>query len=105
MIRAIDEYKITGVETTLSFCRFVMDHEAFVSGNFDTNFVQHHFKPEMLKAYNEEEAMIAAFVTLENVVKKKTVAANGLLLRRLLNGKLKGMWNKKEWWNDGKHLP
>ena len=62
MIRAIDEYTITGVETTLSFCRYVMQHDAFVSGNFDTNFVQHHFKPEMLKPYNEEEAMIAALV-------------------------------------------
>ncbi len=79
MIRAIDEYKITGVETTLSFCRFVMEHEAFVSGNFDTQFVQHHFKPELLNAYNEDEALIAAFVAVENVGKKKTVVANGMV--------------------------
>jgi len=62
MIRAIDEYKITGVQTTLEFCKFVMQHPAFVSGKFDTNFVNQHFKPEMLQASlkNEEEDMMAA---------------------------------------------
>ena len=37
--RAIDEYAIQGVETTLDFGRFVLDHPAFVSGKFDTGFV------------------------------------------------------------------
>jgi acetyl/propionyl-CoA carboxylase alpha subunit len=49
MIRAIDEYVIVGCETTLSFCDFVMKHEAFRSGNFDTHFVSRYFKPEMLR--------------------------------------------------------
>ena len=48
MIRAIDEFQITGVETTLGFCKFVMEHEAFRSGNFDTRFVEEFFKPELL---------------------------------------------------------
>lgn len=48
MIRAIDEFQITGVETTLGFCKFVMEHEAFRSGNFDTRFVEQFFKPELL---------------------------------------------------------
>ncbi len=43
MIRAIDEYQITGVQTTLPFCRFVMEHAAFRSGQFDTGFVANHF--------------------------------------------------------------
>lgn len=49
MKRAIDEYKITGLETTLGFCRFVMEHPAFREGNFDTRFVENYFKPEVLK--------------------------------------------------------
>lgn len=49
MIRAIDEYVIVGCETTLSFCDFVMKHEAFRSGKFDTHFVSRYFKPEMLR--------------------------------------------------------
>ncbi len=60
MIRAIDDYKIIGVETTLPFCKFVLKHQAFTSGNFDTHFINHYFKPEMLDIENEEEALIAA---------------------------------------------
>ncbi len=48
MLRAIRDYEIAGVETTLSFCRFALNHQAFRSGNFDTNFVKHHFKPDFL---------------------------------------------------------
>lgn len=67
MIRAIDDYRISGVQTTLGFCRFVMQHPAFTSGNFDTHFVKHHFSPEMLiqKPDGEEEAiasLMAAFL-------------------------------------------
>src|SRR3954469_17271142 len=40
MVRAIDEYKIVGVETTLEFCKFVLKHKAFTSGKFDTGFIK-----------------------------------------------------------------
>lgn len=60
MIRAIDEYRISGVETTLSFCKFVMQHEAFVSGNFDTHFVEKHFTTAPLLCNDRTEAMLAA---------------------------------------------
>ena len=63
MIRAIDEYQIIGIQTTLAFGKFVMQHEAFVSGNFDTNFVSKYFLPEhLLIQENEDEAMIAALI-------------------------------------------
>lgn len=60
MLRAIDEYTITGVETTLSFCSFVLKHPAFVSGNFDTNFIKHHFEPAMLDKAVPDEMEVAA---------------------------------------------
>ena len=62
MVRAIDEYQITGVETTLLFCRFVIEHEAFKSGNFDTHFIAKYFKPEMLVLHNEQEAEVATII-------------------------------------------
>lgn len=69
MIRAIDEYHIVGIETTLGFCRYVLEHESFVSGKFDTNFVNKYFKPEVLDAHNlseeaqqDEEKVAAALV-------------------------------------------
>lgn len=60
MLRAMNDYKIVGVETTIDFCRFVLQHEAFVSGKFDTGFISKHYKPEYLLRGNDELAEIAA---------------------------------------------
>lgn len=62
MVRAIEEYEITGIETTLGFGKFVMQHEAFKSGNFDTHFVGKYFKADSLKSQDENEALIAAVI-------------------------------------------
>ncbi|MGM0947125.1 MAG: acetyl-CoA carboxylase biotin carboxylase subunit [Bacteroidota bacterium] len=65
MIRAIDEYKITGIQTTLGFCKFALGHEAFKSGEFDTKFVERYFKPELLDdglSEEEEQLMVALAV-------------------------------------------
>lgn len=64
-IRAIDEYEITGIETTLSFCRFVLTHDAFRTGNFDTKFVEKYFNPSVLKPKpdNEEEMLASILAT------------------------------------------
>lgn len=60
MVRAIDDYKITGCETTLPFCRWAIQHEAFVSGNFDTHFVKKYYTPEVLQQQNPDAELVAA---------------------------------------------
>jgi propionyl-CoA carboxylase alpha chain len=61
MTRAIAEYKISGVQTTLEFCSWAINHEAFKSGNFDTHFVKDYFTPEILKQeLTAEETEVAA---------------------------------------------
>jgi acetyl-CoA carboxylase, biotin carboxylase subunit len=62
MIRAINDYEISGVETTLGFGKFVMGHSAFRSGNFNTRFIENYFKPEYLGGEDdiELEKLIAA---------------------------------------------
>lgn len=65
MIQAIDNYKVEGVSTTLPFGKFVFEHEAFRSGNFDTHFVKKYYSVEKLKAQTEKEAQIAAMVALQ----------------------------------------
>lgn len=65
MIHAIDNYHVKGVETTLPFGRFVCEHEAFRSGNFDTHFVKNYYSPEALKKDYESEAQVAALVALK----------------------------------------
>ena len=49
MLRAIDEYEVHGVDTTLAFGHFAMNHEAFRSGQFDTGFVGTHFSADKLE--------------------------------------------------------
>src|SRR5690625_1282915 len=39
MRRALDEFMIEGVKTTIPFHRRVMDHEVFIDGDFNTNFL------------------------------------------------------------------
>lgn len=66
MIRAINDYRITGIQTTLDFCRFALQHEAFVSGNFDTKFVEQHFTPEKLEpVFTAEESELLAALAVE----------------------------------------
>jgi acetyl-CoA carboxylase biotin carboxylase subunit len=43
MTKAIAEYDIVGLETTLTFCKYAINHESFKSGNFDTHFVKNYF--------------------------------------------------------------
>jgi acetyl-CoA carboxylase, biotin carboxylase subunit len=63
MIRAIEEFEIKGIENTLGFGKFVMEHPAFTSGKFDTHFVQKYFSPDKLeqKLSDEELNISAAF--------------------------------------------
>jgi propionyl-CoA carboxylase alpha chain len=69
MLEAISDYTIEGVSTTLPFGKYVFNHETFRSGNFDTNFVKHHYSEEKIQANNEEEAKIAALIALNHYLK------------------------------------
>jgi acetyl-CoA carboxylase biotin carboxylase subunit len=66
MIKAIENYHVEGVQTTLAFGKFVFEHEAFRSGNFDTHFVKKYYNAEVLKQKMEQEAEIAAMVALKH---------------------------------------
>lgn len=73
MIRAIDEFKITGIETTLQFCKFVMKHEAFLSGNFDTRFIGLYYTPEKLNEKEDKEEEIIAAVLASYLLNHKKI--------------------------------
>ena len=65
MIKAIEDYHVEGVQTTLPFGKFVFEHEAFRSGKFDTHFVKNYYSAEMLKNQIAQEAEIAALVAMK----------------------------------------
>jgi acetyl-CoA carboxylase biotin carboxylase subunit len=72
MLRAIDDYRITGIQTTLDFCRFALQHEAFVSGDFNTKFVELYFTPEKLEpVFTPEEQELLAALAVEFYLKEE----------------------------------
>ena len=71
MTKAIDDYKIEGVKTTMPFCKFAINHEAFVSGNFDTHFVPKYFTPQVLEGHDSEEEKMAAIIVGKLIVEYK----------------------------------
>lgn len=73
MIKAIDNYHVEGVRTTLPFGKFVMEHEAFRSGDFDTGFVKAYYDAEKLKSKLDTEAEIAAMVALKQYIADKQI--------------------------------
>ena len=80
MERAIDDYAISGVETTLGFCRYVMGHETFRSGKYDTHFVRDHFTAENLLGTDPEASIAAALVAgilEQDRVSKPVSSSNG----------------------------
>ena len=62
MRRALREYAIVGVETTIPFCLFVMEHPKFIAGDFDTGFVAQEFSAEKLIHKEQDMAAVAAAV-------------------------------------------
>jgi acetyl-CoA carboxylase biotin carboxylase subunit len=74
MKRAIEDYVISGVSTTLGFCSFVMEHNAFVSGNFDTHFVKKYFQPDLLQgSFTEDEMKIAAIIAMDGLQRTSSI--------------------------------
>ncbi len=82
MRRAIYEYQILGVKTTLPFCDYVLTHKEFIDGSFTTKFVETHFDPKVLKEEkpDPEIAEVVALVASEVMdgfkVKKRTKIKN-----------------------------
>ncbi len=80
LCRAIDEYYIQGIQTTLSFGKWAVQTEPFRTGNFDTKFIENYYKPEYLfedDAVAEEIAAILAAAIWEKDKKQVQVVANG----------------------------
>ena len=44
VLQALKEYVITGVETTIPFHQDIIEDEVFMSGNFNTSFIEDFYK-------------------------------------------------------------
>lgn len=66
--KAIQNYTIEGVKTTLPFGTFVLNHPAFTTGNFDTKFVDNYFHPTDVKT---DELKLAALIAAKLAKEKR----------------------------------
>jgi acetyl-CoA carboxylase biotin carboxylase subunit len=89
MIRAIADYQISGIATTLPFGNFVMHHEAFIKGDFDTKFIENFYQPEMLNQQREDLHGAAAYSAADlfyqhegKISKTETTTPSNWQLRR-----------------------
>jgi len=82
LCRAIDEYAVKGICTTLQFGKWAVQTEPFRSGNFDTKFIEKYFTPEALENQDPEAekaaALLASVLWQQNKKQKQTtVTDNG----------------------------
>ncbi len=70
MMYAIENFKISGIPTTLSFGHWAVQQEAFAKGQYNTHFIPTYFDPEKMNATTDAEqalaAMAATFAFKEN---------------------------------------
>ena len=81
MSRAIDEYHIKGIQTTLPFGKWAIHTDAFSKGNFDTKFIDTYFKSELLQsddaATQEVAAQVALYIWEQEKLKNKKLPLQG----------------------------
>ena len=59
MIRALREYKILGIKTTIPFHLRVLHNATFLKGNYDTTFIDTKFDKEDLKRRQNSDPTVA----------------------------------------------
>jgi acetyl-CoA carboxylase biotin carboxylase subunit len=69
MKRALSEYTIRGVETSIPFHLLVMDHPKFIEGDYDTTFIDKVLGKIEYKKRNSEVAAISAVIA--RLIKKE----------------------------------
>jgi len=94
MLRALDEYEIAGCRTTIPFCKFVLKHESFTSGDYDTHFVPDLFSSDKLDEEitdtDEVKALAAALLKMQSDGETENQGQ-----RHQSNGKASDWWKRR----------
>ncbi len=74
MRRALYEYKITGVKTSIKFLERIMDSEDFRKGNYDTTYIEKHrddlLRQDQADTVQEDMVIIATYIDYLNRLNK-----------------------------------
>jgi acetyl-CoA carboxylase biotin carboxylase subunit len=76
MARALDEYTIEGINTTLPFFRTVMKSEDFRAGNFDTGFIDRFWTDAMSSQAEEADQRLLDVAALAAVLHSRSAASH-----------------------------
>ncbi len=71
LLEAIKRFDLTGIETTLPFGKFVCEHPNFISGEFDTHFIEKYFTPEQINETYAQDALLASKIALNLFLQDK----------------------------------
>ena len=88
MLRAIADYEIEGVSNTLEFGSWVLCDEDFISGNFNTSFVENKINDFIDAQCDESATTLAAVVGFEILSNKTTPKLNN-------KSKLQNKWRDR----------
>jgi acetyl-CoA carboxylase biotin carboxylase subunit len=92
--RALEEYRIMGIKTNLPFHQKLVDSHHFISGKFDTSFVEHYFNPTVDPArLNPQAAAILATLYAHNR-RQQAAQIIGPNERDTSNWKWVGRWER-----------
>ncbi len=89
MLRAVSEYKITGIKTTLPFFDRALRHPKFIEGDFDTGFVARLQAEKDDRVRATEIAMAVAAVAAYRARRQSRVSPSS------------GASPSSPWWRDG----
>ncbi|MFQ6108111.1 MAG: acetyl-CoA carboxylase biotin carboxylase subunit, partial [Candidatus Aminicenantales bacterium] len=81
MIRALSEYQIYGIKTTIPFFRRILLHPKFIAGDYDTHFIADMEKERDGRVTEERDvALIAAGV--KSLMEKKSIVVSSSKKKR-----------------------
>jgi acetyl-CoA carboxylase biotin carboxylase subunit len=96
MRRALEEYKIVGVQTNIPFHQNLLDQHRFMAGQFDTRFVEERFSMAKAEEGKETHPEIAAIMA--SLVAHQQTQRSAQIIRRgkrdTSNWKWVGRWER-----------
>lgn len=92
MLRALDEYVVSGVKTTIPFCKFTLNENHFRDGIYDTHFIANYFNPEKISE-SESEKVAALMSSLLTANKQYNQSNNQTTPSK----------HKSNWWRKRNH--
>lgn len=96
MRRALDEYKIMGLKTNIPFHQHLMNSQRFQAGNYDTEFVEHHFEMADMPDTVEPEVAAIAAALVEHHNRQKAAQIVQRNERDTSNWKWLGRWERMQ---------